>query len=118
MTEEVKKIRNEIVQKFCRTILWIDDEIHLDKGLDGEGVNPLFKEKFNEFTKSGCLCHMMGFPEVRPGKDPYASELEVAEVLSSCETLAQQANIVIIDWMLGTTDSCEYATIIIKKLLK
>ena len=117
MTEEVKKIRNEIVQKFCRTILWIDDEIHLDKGLDGEGVNPLFKEKFNEFTKSGCLCHMMGFPEVRPGKDPYASELEVAEVLSSCETLAQQANIVIIDWMLGTTDSCEYATRIIKKLL-
>ena len=117
MTEDVKKMRNEVVRKFCRTILWIDDEIHLDKGLDSEGANSLFKKKFDEFTKSGCLCHMMGFPEVRPGKDPYASEQEVAGVLRSCKTLALQADIVIVDWMLGTTDSSEYASWIIKNLL-
>ena len=45
MSEEINAIRNKVVQKFCRTVLWIDDEIHLDQGLAAEGTSPLFKDK-------------------------------------------------------------------------
>ena len=117
MTEEVNIIRKEIVRKFCRTILWIDDEIHLDAGLTAERTNLLFKSKFDEFTKSGLLCHMMGFPDVRPGPDPYAPQVEVEDALNSCVLLAHQSDVVIVDWMLGSTDSSEYAEKIIGELV-
>ena len=117
MSEEINAIRNKVVQKFCRTVLWIDDEIHLDQGLAAEGTSPLFKDKFEEFTKSGLLCHMMGFPETRPDSDPYASQAEVDEVLHSCVSLALQADIVIVDWKLGSTDSSEYAEKIVKQVV-
>ena len=117
MTEQVKGIRNEVIHKFCRTVLWIDDEIHLDTGLASGGTNPLFKDKFDEFTRSKLLCHMMGFPEVRSGTDPFAPQQEVGEVLNSCVSLALQSDVVIVDWMLGSTDSSEYAEEIIRELL-
>ena len=53
MSEEINAIRNKVVQKFCRTVLWIDDEIHLDQGLAAEGTSPLFKDKFEEFSYNG-----------------------------------------------------------------
>lgn len=120
MTDEVSAIRKEIIHKFCRTILWIDDEIDLDNGLvrtKERLVNPLFKTKFEEFTKSGLLCHMMGFPDARPSPDPYASQTEVDDALNSCVSLARQSDVVIIDWMLGGTDSSEFAVKIISKLV-
>ena len=33
MDAEVLKVRNDIVRKFCHTILWIDDGINLQEGL-------------------------------------------------------------------------------------
>lgn len=109
MNEEVKTIRNNIVRKFCRTVLWIDDEIHLDQGLAPKGTPTLFQNKFDEFTRSGLLCHMMGFPATINDSDPYSPQSKVDEVLGSCMSLALQSDIVIVDWMLGTTDSSEYA---------
>ena len=117
MTEDAKKIRINIIKKFCRTILWIDDDIHLDKGLAFDGTDILFKNKYDEFTKSSLLCHMMGFPEIRPGSDPYASSSEVDEALRSSVSLALQSDIVIVDWMLGTTDSSDYAKKIVKTVV-
>ena len=117
MNEDVKTIRNNIVRKFCRTVLWIDDEIHLDQGLAAKGTPALFQNKLDEFTRSGLLCHMMGFPATMPGSDPYASDAEVEVVLNSCKALALQSDIVIVDWMLGTTDSSEYAENIVKHIV-
>ena len=117
MHEDVKTIRNDIVRKFCRTVLWIDDEIHLDQGLAQKETSSLFKRKYDEFTESGLLCHMMGFPAIMPGSDPYASDAEVNVVLNSCKVLALQSDIVIVDWMLGTTDSSEYAEKIVKHIV-
>lgn len=117
MNEEVKTIRNNIVRKFCRTVLWIDDEIHLDQGLAAKGTPALFQNKFDEFTRSGLLCHMMGFPEIRPGSDPFTPQSKLDEVLGTCVSLALQSDVVIVDWMLGTTDSSEYAENIVKHIL-
>lgn len=115
MTEDVKKIRNDIIKKFCRTILWIDDEINLDRGLAAEGAKPLFKNKYDEFTKASLLCHMMGFPATICDPDPYQSRVD--EVLSSCVSIALQSDIVIVDWMLGTTDSSEFAKKIVEGIV-
>lgn len=117
MTEEVKKIRDGIIRRFCRTILWIDDEINLDKGLVAPKANPLFKNKFDEFTQAGLICHLLGFPEVRQGADPFVPQEEVESAINTCLTLAAQSDVFIVDWMLGGTDSSEYAEQIIQKLV-
>lgn len=114
MTDAVKAIRKDIVRKFCRTVLWIDDEILLDKGLDQ--CPQLFKAKFEEFSSAGLLCHLMGFPAVVSGPDPYGDPPVLGKALESCENLARQTDIVIVDWELGLRNSGEYAKRIIHTL--
>ena len=117
MSEIINAIRNKVVQKFCRTVLWIDDDIHLDQGLATEGPFSLFRNKYDEFIKSNLLCHMMEFPAVRSSSDSYASKSEVDGVLHSCVSLALKSDIVIVDWMLGSIDSSEYAEEIVKQVV-
>lgn len=54
MNEVINEIRNKVIQKFCRTVLWIDDEIHLDQGLAAEGT-PLSLE-INMMNLQGQVC--------------------------------------------------------------
>lgn len=115
MTDAVKAIRKDIVRKFCRTVLWIDDEIDLANGLNA--CNPMFAKKMKEFADVGLLCHLSGFPTVRPGTDPYAEPEEVTAAIENAVPLACQAEVVLIDWELGTRDSSDHAVKIIKKLI-
>ena len=119
MNAEVANVRNEIVRKFCRTILWIDDGINLQEGLMVRKPvdSPLFWEKLKEFSEAGLLCHLQGFPLVEDieGDDPFSSE--VGKEVEKCAKLALQADIVIVDWMLGSVDSSKYAQEIVRNLL-
>ena len=119
MDAEVLKTRNEIVRKFCRTIVWIDDGINLQEGLKVRKPqdSPLFWEKLKEFSAAGLLCHLQGFPQVEDseGDDPFSSE--VGNEVEKCAKLALQSDIVIVDWMLGSVDSSKYAQEIVKRLL-
>lgn len=121
MTEQVKKTRSEIVQKFCRTILWIDDDIHLCDGVKNgvDALPTLFRDKLVEFEGNGLLCHLKGFPKVLAGKksDPYAKAKTAEDAIKSCVALAQQADVVMIDWKLGDADSSQHAQKIISQLL-
>lgn len=121
MTQEVAKTRAEIVRKFCRTVLWIDDDIHLHDG-ENSGVDPLpklFRDKLVEFEGNGLLCHLKEFPHVlaEKKKDHYATAEAAAEAIKSCVTLARQADVVIVDWKLGDVDSSQHAQKIISQLL-
>ena len=115
MDDEVKKLRNQIIHKFCRTILWVDDEIDLQGGLGS--AKPLFRAKFNEFTNAGLLCHLKEFPPVGVGKDKYISEKVVAKAIDDSILLAHQADVVIIDWELGDGTTSIHAQKIVKSLL-
>ena len=115
MDEEVKKLRDQIIRKFCRTILWVDDEIDLQKGLGS--AKPLFRAKFNEFTDAGLLCHLKEFPPVGEGKDKYVTEEAVTKTIDDSIRLAHQADVVIIDWELGNGTTSIHAQKIVKSLL-
>ena len=121
MTEQVENMRSEIVQKFCRTILWIDDDIHhcddMKNGVDA--LPTLFKNKLVEFEGNGLLCHLKGFPKELAGKksDAYVKAKTAEDAIKSCVALARQADVVIIDWKLGDTDSSQHAQKIICQLL-
>ena len=119
MDAEVLKVRNDIVRKFCHTILWIDDGINLQEGLKVRKPvdSPLFGEKLKEFSEAGLLCHLQGFPQVEDseGDDPFSPE--VGNEIEKCAKLALQSDIVIVDWMLGSVDSSKYAQEIVNRLL-
>ena len=119
MDERVKVARKEIVRKFCRTILWIDDEIHIEvsqSGSDSGSRTPkLFVDKLSEFEQNGLLCHLKCFPQSAGKDDFYDDSADV--VARQCVNLARQSDVVIIDWMLGSVDSSEQAEHIIKELL-
>lgn len=115
MDEHVKATRSEIIHKFCRTILWIDDEIDLLKGL--ESVNQLFRAKLDEFTAADLLCHLKGFPAVGEERDHYVANAEVENAINTSIRLARQADVVIIDWKLGDGTTSKYAQKIVSSLL-
>lgn len=111
----VLALRNKIIRKFCRTILWVDDEIDLLGGLGGE--NPLFRDKFDEFTREGLLCHLKGFPPVGEGNDPYFKDPVVENAINECVRLACQADVVIVDWELGDGTTSKHAKRIVNAIL-
>lgn len=115
MDKEVKKLRNQIIHKFCRTVLWVDDEIDLQKGLGS--AKPLFRAKFNEFTDAGLLCHLKEFPPVGEGNDKYVPKMVVAKAIDDSILLAHQADVVIIDWELGNGTTSIHAQKIVKAIL-
>lgn len=119
MDECVKFARKEIIRKFCRTILWIDDEIHIGATqLDsdsGTKTPKLFVDKLSEFEQNGLLCHLKGFPQSTGKGDFYNDSAD--DVSRQIVKLACQSDVVIIDWMLGSVDSSEYAENIVKELL-
>ena len=119
MNERVKAARKEIIHKFCRTILWIDDEIHIEvvqSGPDSGVKTPkLFADKLSEFEQNGLLCHLKGFPQSVGKGDFYEDSAD--DVSRQCVKLARQSDVVIIDWMLGSVDSSEQAENIVKELL-
>lgn len=114
MEESEKNIRNDIIQKFCQTIVWIDDDIHLNEGLSDTS---LFGIKYKEFTDQGLLCHLMGFPTVKAEADMYADRPDVDMAVRACIKLSHQSDIVIVDWKLGSKDSSAFAEKIIMSLL-
>lgn len=111
----VLALRNKIIHKFCRTILWVDDEIDLLKGLGGE--NSLFRDKFDEFTSEGLLCHLKGFPPAGEGNDPYVNDPVVENAINACVRLAYQADVVIVDWELGDGTTSKHAKRIVNAIL-
>ena len=119
MDERVKAARKEIIRKFCRTILWIDDEIHIEAtqlGSDSWAQTPkLFVDKLSEFEQNGLLCHLKGFPQSTGKGDFYDDSAD--DVSRQSVKLARQSDVVIIDWMLGSVDSSEHAEHIVKELL-
>ena len=119
MDEHVKEARKEIIRKFCRTILWIDDEIHIGETLSGsdsgDKTPKLFVDKLSEFEQNGLLCHLKGFPQ-STGKDDFYDN-SADGVSHQCVKLARQSDVVIIDWMLGSVDSSDHAEKIVKELL-
>lgn len=115
MDERVKAMRTEIIHKFCRTVLWIDDEIDLQKGLGD--AKPLFRAKFDEFTNAGLLCHLKEFPPAGEGADAYVKNEVVVKAIDDSVRLAHQADIVIIDWELGDGTTSVHAQKILKGIL-
>lgn len=119
MKEHAKAARKEIIRKFCRTILWIDDEIHIEatqSGSDSGAKTPkLFVDKLSEFEQNGLLCHLKGFPQSTGKGDFYDDSAD--DVSRQSVKLARQSDVVIIDWMLGSVDSSEHAQNIVKELL-
>ena len=115
MDEKVKKLRNQIIHKFCRTILWVDDEIDLQNGLGS--AKPLFRAKFDEFTDAGLLCHLKEFPPAGEGKDSFVPAEIVAKAIDDSIRLAHQADIVVIDWELGNGTTSIHAQKIVKAIL-
>ncbi len=119
MEDKVKEIRKDIIRKFCRTVLWIDDEIRIWMKPDEKANMPdLFQNKVAEFEASGLLCHLKGFPSALEGTDPYADDISISTTIDTCVSLAQQSDILIIDWMLGSPNSSKHAKSIIRRLLE
>ena len=126
MTENVKNARLSVIKNYCKSILWIDDEIDLcgEPSLGGSETIDIrrriamkfFVDKANQFAAAGALCHLQGF-EATSGvpNDPYADN-PIDRQIEVCSRLAERADIVILDWFLGNSDNSDCSERIIKHL--
>jgi CheY-like chemotaxis protein len=95
-------IRKEIMRRFVRTLVWIDDEIRPDQiDYRGNPFRSFFYPTAQEFQKKGILIHLHPYPS-----DP---EVDQGDTFSSFTTasfdsalkLAKSADIILLDWHLG-----------------
>lgn len=107
--------RRDIMNKFLRTLVWIDDEIRPDKlDTDGDPFRNFFFPTAQEFQRMNLLVHL----------HPFASELssggeniydEEPPPLEPVITLAKKADVIILDWHLGRDDP-EYSIKLLKMI--
>jgi hypothetical protein len=93
-------LRKKLAKEYCRSVLWLDDEIKFD-ATDGQREKFLrfFARIADEFSKKHVLCQLKGFPQIKEGDDPYADSLAV----NDCAELAKRTDVLILDWHLGAT---------------
>ncbi|MDD4060282.1 MAG: response regulator receiver domain [Kiritimatiellae bacterium] len=129
-------LRKTIARKFCKTVLWIDDQI---VSLTDVNVNDAikclsnakhkktragiikkiedgryFQNGVESFAKAGVICQLFGFPQLDPaGQDPYSDPIP----LSQCKLLAKQSDVLIVDWYLGSSSDAGNAKAMVSDLL-
>ncbi|MDR1498508.1 MAG: hypothetical protein LBS59_08950 [Puniceicoccales bacterium] len=114
--QQTEDLRKKIARRFCRVVLWIDDEINPTSppnAMAGDANFP-FQNACDDFAKNGVICQLRNFPQTTGSSDPYAPD---SDVVSECKYLAKQSDVLIMDWCLGSSDSAENAKAIIGGLL-
>lgn len=135
--QQSEDLRKTIARQFCKTILWVDDQIvSLTDVNVSDAIKCLsdakhkktragivkkiedglyFQNGVESFAKAGVICQLFSFPQLDPaGQDPYSDP----ETLSRCKLLARQADVLIVDWYLGSSTDAGNAKAIVGELLK
>lgn len=106
----MNELRKNIIQRYCRSAIWIDDEILDDQIATGTTIGldryfGFFVRVAREFQEEGVLCSLKSFPQISVDDD---DDEDRTNALEACKKLALKAEIIIIDWMLGATspDHC------------
>jgi hypothetical protein len=112
------ELRRGLTKKYWRSVLWIDDEIKpaaVEEASQFRYLN-FFIRIANEFAQNGIICHLKEFQQVAAADDgdPYS---DVNSELTICQELSKQADILILDWQLGSTEPT-HAVEIINELIK
>lgn len=116
----MNELKRNIIQRYCRSAIWIDDEILDDQISDGTYIGQeryfnFFVRVAREFQEKGVLCSLKSFPQI--GIDDDDNE-ESAQALEICKKLALNAEIIIIDWMLGAAESPDHCVSILEHVIE
>lgn len=115
----MNELRKNIIQRYCRSAIWIDDEILDDKISNGTDIGQeryfnFFVRVSQEFQAQGVLCSLKHFPQI--GVDDDDNE-DSTNALETCKKLALKAEIIIIDWMLGAEESPDHCVNILEHVI-
>jgi len=115
---KIEALRIEIARNYCRSILWVDDEIRFP----GKYSEPALFEPFTNlflpiaefFQRQGVLCQLqpVSLPDTTVDVDAEPQELVVVK------RLAEVADIVILDWHLADDESPKHSISVINHLLE
>jgi len=107
-------LRQKIAKEYCRSVLWLDDEIRPDAtSTQREMYLNFFVRVGDEFSKKHVLCQLRGFPQILETNDPYADN----SAITDCTELAKKTDILILDWHLGES-SPVHSKKILSELIK
>lgn len=100
-SEAISKAKSDIIDKFFKNALWIDDsiidditQIELDSNIIQGHFDP-FVKYVSHLADQGITCALKGY---KP-KEEYGDGLDVVEI-EKCTNLAKKSDIVFLDWHL------------------
>lgn len=113
---KIEELRKKLIEDYCQSILWIDDDIDHSKNSSKSALHTEFFQRLAEgFSDQGLLCHLQNFPQ-RGAEESSFSSGDNTEEIDKCINLSKKAEIVIIDWFLGKSNSASNAIDIIRKI--
>lgn len=104
--EIINKHRMEVVKQYCKAVVIIDDEIY--EGANNVNLSDNFSKIVRSCQSKSILCHLFSYP-----KEPGSTDVDMLN--TQVVNLAQKADVVVLDWWLGTK-SPEYSIRILKDL--
>ena len=106
MSDNMKNnTRREIMMKFLRTLVWIDDEIRPDKvDTSGDRFRSFFYPTAQEFQKRELLVHLHPYDADTSTDGGNTFDDNDSKSLGSAVALAKKSDVIILDWHLGRED--------------
>ena len=107
---KIKTIRSRITRDYCRTILWVDDQIKLSETDEvlSERYRSLFLPTAQAIHQEGVICQLQPVSQTGLTGDPD----ETPEELSAVKNMAKSADVLILDWHLAGSDPTHCISII------
>jgi hypothetical protein len=118
------EIRRRITRDLFRSILWIDEEIFWfttnnkgEREYNYEQFHQLFQPVTQELQDEGYLVHLHSFEQSTKDADLDDEFSEESPSLASAIALAKKADIVLLDWHLGSANNPENSIKVLEALV-
>jgi hypothetical protein len=116
--------RTEVARSFCRSVAAIDDDIFdITDGLSKRRLSQLFEDLRRSCVDQGVLCHLHHYPRTSYNpdaddsiEDAIAGSAPVKEHFQRAVKAAEAADVVILDWNLGSSNSHQHSQEILRVL--
>ena len=89
-------IRHQVAKDYCRTIAAIDDDIF--ESVEGRTLSLRFAALQRSCAEAGVLCHLHSYPKTSASPDDERAK----QPFSSAVSTAKAADVVLLDWYLGS----------------
>lgn len=111
-------VKNEIARDFFKNLVVIDDDCYSASFSENNiQVSDEFSTLYGDCLKEGILCHLQYYPKQLDDTEDDIDSERFRKYFEASLKVAEQSDILVLDWFLGLNNSNKHSVTLIKELI-